>query len=111
MTQVVDNLLGNAFKFSHRDSKVVLGAREQGGELEIWVEDEGVGIPPEDLDRIFEEFTKGGSRPTAGESSTGLGLAIVKRIVELHGGRVSVESEVGKGTTFTIRMPLKGQRG
>jgi len=109
MHQVLDNLLGNAFKYSRKGSTVTLGAEVAGGWLRFSVKDEGVGIPEEDLPKIFDEFTRAGSRPTGGEDGTGLGLAIVRHIVELHDGEVGVESEVGRGSTFTVSIPLSGQ--
>ena len=71
----------------------------------ISVQDQGQGIPPQEVDKLFTEFGKTSVRPTAGEKSTGLGLAIVKRIVELHGGRIWVESKVGIGSIFTFTLP------
>jgi len=68
--------------------------------------DQGLGIPAEELSGIFGEFQRTSTRSTAGEPSTGLGLAIVKRMVEAHGGTIGVESEVGKGSTFTFTLPL-----
>ena len=87
---------------------VTVGAEKGSGRLSIWVEDQGLGIKPEELGRIFEPFFKASTRPTAGEASHGLGLAIVKRMVELHNGTVSVESAVGKGSRFTVSLPLAG---
>ncbi|MBI5200718.1 MAG: hypothetical protein HY925_03945 [Elusimicrobia bacterium] len=72
--------------------------------MEVWVQDEGVGIAKEDLSRLFREFSTAGSRPTAGETSHGLGLAIARRIVDLHGGELTVESEPGAGSRFTFRL-------
>ncbi len=106
LQQVLDNLLTNAAKFSPPGTAVTLGARADGGHLHLWVADQGAGIPPDELPRLFKEFGKTSVRPTGGEKSTGLGLAIVKKIVERHGGTVGVTSEVGKGSTFWVRLPL-----
>ena len=77
----------------------------------ILVRDEGVGIPAAEMGAIFEPFTKGSTRPTAGEKGVGLGLAIVKKIVEGHNGSISVESKVGCGTTFSITLPSAAMAG
>lgn len=104
--QVLTNLVTNAIKYSHRDTLITIGARAAEGEIQVWVEDQGLGIPEEEIPKIFTEFGRASARPTAGESSTGLGLAIVKRMVEMHGGRVWVESQVGVGSRFTFTLPL-----
>jgi signal transduction histidine kinase len=103
--QVVFNLLTNAVKFTPGGGRVTLSARRADGHVEIAVADTGVGIAPEDLPRIFEEFRQVGDQ--AGQSEgTGLGLALVKRFVELHGGSVRLESQVGVGSTFTVALPV-----
>ena len=107
MTQALNNLLSNAFKFSPEHATVTISAARNGNFVEVSVSDTGVGIPPEDLDRLFQKFVQVGSRPTRGEKGTGLGLAIVKKIVELHGGRVWATSKVGEGSTFTFSLPLE----
>jgi len=104
--QVLNNLLSNAVKFSQAGSKVWVKITQTASELMISIKDEGLGMPPEDLGVIFEPFTKGSVKPTAGEKSTGLGLAIVKKIVEGHNGSIKVESQVGFGTTFYIVLQL-----
>lgn len=103
--QVLNNLIGNAIKFSPPGSTVEVRAEESGGRVVLAVRDEGPGIPAEDLDLLFRPFSRAGARPSAGEKSTGLGLAIVKRIVEGHGGEIRVESEQGKGSTFFVTLP------
>lgn len=110
--QVLTNLLQNAQKYTPRGSHVRLGARALPGarELEVWVSDNGPGIPPADLPRVFERFyrvEKGRSREKGG---TGLGLSIVKHIVQLHGGTVSAESRVGQGTRMSFRLPAQVRR-
>jgi signal transduction histidine kinase len=104
--QVLNNLISNAFKFSESGTTVTVGAgMGDDGALWIDVRDEGQGIPADELENIFAPFQKGSSRPTRDEPSTGLGLSICKRIVELHGGRIAAESEVGVGSRFTFTLP------
>jgi len=110
MVEVLSNLLSNSIKFCSRGQSVYLAARAANGQLEIVVRDTGPGIGPEELPNLFEPFAQRSSKPTAGEPSTGLGLSIVKQIVELHGGRVSVESALGRGTAFTLHLPLRYSR-
>lgn len=105
MEQVLGNLLSNAFKYSHAATTVTLTFLRQEQDLVIQVADQGQGIPADEIGRLFELFGRSSVRPTGQEKSTGLGLAICKRIVEAHGGTISVESTVGKGTTFTIVLP------
>lgn len=107
ITQVLENLIDNALKYTPRGSTVVVQARPVDTGMEVCVRDNGPGIPAEDLTRIFERFyrvDKGRSRETGG---TGLGLSIVKHIVQLHGGRVWAESEPGKGAAFFLRLPRR----
>jgi signal transduction histidine kinase len=106
MRQVVDNLLSNAIKFSPVGSTVHLSCRHHEGGVGISVVDQGSGIPSKELDKLFGTFQKASIRPTSGEKGTGLGLSIVKNIVDAHGGEISVDSEVGKGTTFTVTIPI-----
>ncbi|RCK80309.1 MAG: signal transduction histidine kinase [Candidatus Ozemobacter sibiricus] len=108
LSQVLDNLLSNAVKFSPRGTTVTLGAQPEHDFLHIWVTDQGRGIPTADLPKLFTEFGRTSVKPTEGEKSTGLGLAIVKKIVERHGGKVAVTSQEGKGSTFSVRLPLAG---
>ncbi|HEY8931793.1 MAG TPA: ATP-binding protein [Rariglobus sp.] len=108
ITQVVENLLDNALKYTPKGSGIQLSARLQGlGEVIVALRDNGPGIPADDLPHLFERFyrvDKGRSREKGG---TGLGLSIVKHIVQLHGGRVWVESRQGQGTTFSFSLPLR----
>ena len=103
--QVLNNLIGNAIKFSHWDTTVRVGLAERDGSVVVYVADEGQGIPAGELSKLFRPFSTGSVRGTAGELSTGLGLAIVRRIIEGHGGTISVQSEVGRGSTFTFTLP------
>ncbi|MFH1799686.1 MAG: GAF domain-containing sensor histidine kinase [Candidatus Omnitrophota bacterium] len=105
--QVINNLITNAIKFSAPKSRIILRAVLSEGAVAISVTDQGQGIPPEEISKMFQYFGKTDVLPTAGEKSTGLGLAIAKRMVETHGGKIGVESEPGKGSTFTFTLPLK----
>lgn len=105
--QTLNNLIGNAIKFSPRGSRIVVTLEVAGAEAIISIKDEGQGIHSGELERLFKPFTTGRAKTTGGERSTGLGLAIVKRIIEGHGGRISVASEAGKGATFTVALPLR----
>ncbi|MED4227988.1 ATP-binding protein [Neobacillus cucumis] len=100
--QVILNLLDNSLKYSKENTSTFIGATEENGKIEITIKDQGIGIPPEDLPYIFDRLyrvEKSRSRATGG---FGLGLAIVKQLVEAHGGTITVESELGKGTCFKI---------
>lgn len=101
----IGNLLSNAIKFSVPGSQVEARMRGFEDTFEIEVIDQGMGIPATELDHIFDEFYRGTNRPTADERSSGIGLYIVRRIVEAHGGQISVESIVGQGSSFVIRLP------
>ncbi len=103
--QVIYNLLSNAVKFTPDGGKVDVRASRQDGAVLVTVRDTGIGIAPEDHGRIFEEFSQVGRDPERAREGTGLGLTLSKRYVELHGGRIWVESEVGKGSTFAFTLP------
>lgn len=104
--EAIDNLISNAIKYSPIGGKIGVIVSHEGGDTIIRVSDEGAGLSPEDLGRLFGRFQRLSAKPTAGESSTGLGLSIVKRIIDMHGGEVTAESEgPGKGSTFTITLP------
>ncbi len=105
--QVLNNLISNAIKYSHSNTTVTISAFSTLKEVLISVQDQGQGIPKEEIDKIFIPFSKISVRGTAGEKSTGLGLSIVKKIVIGHLGRIWVESEVGKGSTFYFTLPIK----
>jgi signal transduction histidine kinase/FixJ family two-component response regulator len=106
LVQVFDNLLSNAIKFNTREGKVILRLQRKGHWLEVEVADTGVGIPEEHLERIFERFYQVDGSSKRRYPGTGLGLAIVKRIVEEHGGKVEVESRLGQGSKFSLRLPI-----
>jgi two-component system, sensor histidine kinase and response regulator len=103
--QVVNNLLSNAIKFSPPHTVVTLEVYSVADEVEFSVTDQGAGIPLGEQSRLFGAFQRASTKPTAGEHSTGLGLSICKKIVELHGGRIGVESEVGRGSRFFFILP------
>ena len=107
--QVVENLVGNALKFSYPDTQINMGAKRTGAEVEVFVLDQGQGIPKDELPKLFTDFGRTSTRPTAREPSTGLGLAIVKRLVEAHGGVIAVDSEHGRGSVFSFTLPLQHQ--
>ncbi|MBR1133788.1 ATP-binding response regulator [Bradyrhizobium iriomotense] len=104
--EAIDNLISNAIKYSPIGGKIGVAVIHEGSETIVRVSDEGAGLSPEDLGRLFGRFQRLSAKPTAGESSTGLGLSIVKRIIDMHGGEVTADSDgPGKGSTFTITLP------
>lgn len=105
LIQVLTNLLSNAAKFSPKGEVVLVSAERADGALRISVRDRGPGIPPEFRDRIFQKFSQADSSDRRAKGGTGLGLSISKAIVEKHGGTLTFESEVGKGSTFTVELP------
>jgi GAF domain-containing protein len=105
--QILLNLLSNAVKFTPDGGKVDVCARKADGKIEIAVRDTGIGIAPEDHAAVFEEFKQVGRDYTRKAEGTGLGLALTRRLVELHGGEIALESALGKGSTFTVRLPLR----
>ena len=102
------NLVGNAIKFTD-EGGVEIRAVHTGDRFEISVADSGPGIAPADQARIFNEFQQVDNTSTRKKGGTGLGLSISRHIVELHGGRITIKSEVGKGSTFTISIPVHAQ--
>jgi signal transduction histidine kinase len=104
--EAIDNLVSNAIKYSPIGGKIAVVVSHEDNNTVIRVTDEGQGLSPEDLGRLFGRFQRLSAKPTAGESSTGLGLSIVKRIIDMHGGEVTAESDgPGLGSTFTITLP------
>jgi signal transduction histidine kinase len=103
--QVLLNLLSNAVKFTPDGGWIGVIAQRDGGEIRISVRDTGIGIALEDQSKVFDEFQQVGGPSDRAREGTGLGLTLAKRFVELHGGRIWVESEIGKGTTFTCALP------
>ncbi|HET7455523.1 MAG TPA: HAMP domain-containing sensor histidine kinase [Solirubrobacterales bacterium] len=104
--QILVNLLTNAHEYTPEGASIGVAARAVGAEVEISVTDNGPGIPPDQLERIFERFTRGDAGLTQRVGGTGLGLAISKSLVELHGGSIGAESTVGQGSTFHVRLPV-----
>jgi signal transduction histidine kinase len=110
LTQVLLNLVGNAIKFTDRGS-VEIAARAEGGRFQVAVRDTGPGVAEADQARIFEEFQQVDATSTRKKGGTGLGLAIAKRIVEMHGGALTVESALGAGSTFRMTVPIRAREG
>jgi PAS domain S-box-containing protein len=107
LRQAVANLVDNAIKYTQAGGRVTLRARQHDGRQIISVEDTGVGIAPTDQARLFEKFYRARRSETLREKGSGLGLAIVKSVAEQHGGRVTVESRLGVGSTFTLDLPAR----
>ncbi|MFO1415318.1 MAG: ATP-binding protein [Burkholderiales bacterium] len=107
--QIVLNLLSNAVKFTPDGGRIDVSAEREGDAVRIAVRDTGIGIAPEDQAAVFEEFRQVGSDYTKKQEGTGLGLALTKRFVELHGGRIGLVSEVGRGSTFFFTLPGRSQ--
>jgi signal transduction histidine kinase len=105
LVEAVVNIVGNAVKYSRMEGHVSVSAEEKGDHIHIIVADDGVGIAQEDLPHLFEDFFIGKSK-TEGERRSGVGLAITRRIIEAHDGAITVESELGKGSTFLIQLPI-----
>ena len=106
LRQVIFNLLANAVRFTPSGGSVAVRARRDGEWVEIAVADTGVGIDPADHERIFQEFEQAGSAEDQ-RGGTGLGLPLARRLVELHGGRIVLESSPGTGSTFTVVLPRR----
>ncbi len=108
--QVINNLLTNAIKYSHPHTHIHVSLSKSNDKALIVIKDQGVGIPPEEVERLFSPFSKTSAKTTKGEASTGLGLAIAKRIVNEQKGQIWAESEVNKGSTFYVSLPLNDSR-
>lgn len=105
LAQVMGILLGNAVKFTERGSVTFSAARE-GGDFVFGVADTGIGMSPEEVERLFRPFEQSDGSSTRRHGGMGLGLALAERLVALMGGSIRVESQVGQGTTFAVRLPL-----
>jgi len=108
LRRVLVNLLSNAIKFTPKSGRVSLSAAREGETVRVSIADTGVGIAPEDVKDIFDKYAQARSRATRSEKGTGLGLYITRQLVELHGGRIEVQSEVGRGSTFSFTIPTAG---
>jgi signal transduction histidine kinase len=106
--QILINLLTNAVKFTQEGGSVSLTLRRNGDDLEVAVADTGIGIAPEHQELIFDEFRQAGDDYARAQEGTGLGLALTKRLIEAHGGRIWLESELGRGSTFSFVIPMSG---
>ncbi len=106
LRQVLLNLLSNAVKFSPRGGDITIGIRHEGADVMVWIRDQGIGIAPDALPKLFTKFFRVNNKETRKISGTGLGLALVKRIITAHGGQIWVESELGKGSTFFFTLPV-----
>jgi len=110
LRQIILNLLGNAVKFTD-NGEIRISACQENGTFKLAIADTGIGIDAADMERIFEEFDRGRLTSNGSYRGTGLGLAIAKRLVDVLGGSIGVASEVGKGSTFTVTLPLKSSEG
>jgi signal transduction histidine kinase len=110
ITQCLMNLAGNALKFT-REGRVDIAVEQQDESLQFRVSDTGIGISPEDLDHVFAEFRQADATVAREFGGTGLGLSITKKFVEMHGGHIGVESELGRGSTFFFTIPLRADGG
>lgn len=106
LREAISNLVSNAIKYTPQDGDIEVHASVQADSVCIRVRDSGPGISVDDQQKLFKKFQRLSAKPTGGESSTGLGLYIAKRIVELHGGTISVQSELGRGTEFKVQLPI-----
>jgi signal transduction histidine kinase len=106
LKQLILNLVDNAIKYTPPGGKVMMSLSKEDGRSELVVKDTGIGIPAEDLPHIFDRFYRVDKARTRVQGGSGLGLSIAKWIVEAHNGRIEVESEVGKGTTFRVYLPV-----
>ena len=109
LDQILTNLLSNAIKYSPDGGVITISAQDLQDRVAVAVTDQGIGIPPEHLDKIFARFHRVDTKDTRQAGGTGIGLYLVKHLVEAHGGRITVASEVGKGSTFTFVMPKHPQ--
>jgi signal transduction histidine kinase len=104
LRKLLNHLLSNAVKFSPKGGMITFKLSRHSDNVTFQIQDEGIGIPSIDQSRLFESFYRGSNISTIG--GTGLGLAIVKKYVDLHGGQIQIESEVGVGTTVTVTLPI-----
>jgi signal transduction histidine kinase len=110
LPRVFDNLLSNAIKFSPGGGTITVRIHERDDQVNVYISDTGIGIPADELDRLFARFYRGGRPDEKHVTGTGLGLSIVKAIVEAHGGQVAVQSRQGYGSTFSFSLPRAGPK-
>jgi signal transduction histidine kinase len=107
VVRTIANLVSNALKYSETGGTVVVTGKREGGWAVCTVEDRGIGIAPEDLQRVFTRFQRSSAAVRSGIPGTGLGLALAREVAVQHGGSLDVESELGVGSVFTLRLPLR----
>jgi signal transduction histidine kinase len=107
LSQLFNNLIANAVRYTPEGGVLSVGLSWAGEQLQVIVEDTGIGIAPEHLDRLFEDFFRAPNAKSVSEAGTGLGLSIVKQSVQMHGGCIRVDSEVGRGTRFIVTLPVE----
>ena len=107
LSQALNNLLDNALKFSPMDREIEVRVKKEGENVIIEVADKGIGIPQDELEKVFEKFYQGRNAVKQSAKGTGLGLTLVKHTAEAHGGKISVRSKVGEGSTFSLTLPIK----
>ena len=107
LAQLFNNLISNAVRYTPAGGTVRVVLSPAPGEVEVRVEDSGIGIAPEHLEHLFEDFYRAPNAKSFSENGTGLGLSIVRQSVQMHGGTVRVESELGRGTRFIVTLPLE----
>jgi PAS domain S-box-containing protein len=107
MIQVFNNLIGNAIKFTPNNGRIIIEVKLSTGQIEVSIQDNGIGIDPEDLPKVFEKFYQTGERASTDIGGTGIGLSIAREIIQLHGGKIWAESEKGKGAKFIFTLPLQ----
>lgn len=108
INEMITNLLFNAVKYTPENRTVHLEAKDQDGSVRIDISDTGIGIPADEVDNVFDEFFRATNAKKSEKDGTGLGLSIVKQIIDRHGGEISVQSQEGQGTTFTVTLPKSG---
>jgi signal transduction histidine kinase len=108
VTQILNNLLSNAVKFTSQ-GEITLKAKQEGDYVALSVEDTGVGISEQDLEKIFDEFAQADSSASRSVEGTGLGLTITRRLIQMHGGSIHASSRLDEGSTFTVRLPIMAQ--